>query len=394
MIIIRDPKDCCGCTACVAACPVSCIEMASDHEGFDYPVPDPSRCIACGRCAQVCPVLNQVQNRRETVVYACHNKNAAVRFESSSGGVFTLLASRVLEKGGAVFGARFNEDFDVVHAYAKTPEELAPFRGSKYAQSRMGDCFREVARFLEQGIEVLFSGTPCQIAGLKKFLGKHHPNLSTVDLICHGVPSPKVFKLYRRALERKYRSEITSYSFRDKKSGWKEYSTKVEFVRGKYCRVYHDDVYMNGFLDELYLRPSCHACCAKNFQSDSDLTLADFWGVENFHRDLDDDLGTSLVFVNSPRGQADFEEISRFLVMEKTTRERAIRYNPSWISSAKAHKNRETFFAMIDKRPVVKAIERYGEQSTGLLRACKRLAKRLISKKGIERIKKLVKRFK
>ena len=196
MINIQDKKDCCGCAACVQRCPKQCISLQEDSEGFLYPMVDASLCIDCGLCEKVCPIIHQADQRTPLGVYAAKNPDEAVRMQSSSGGVFTMLAERVLAEGGVVFGARWDERWEVVHDYVETAEGLAQFRGSKYVQSKIGRTFQQTESFLKQGRQVLFSGTPCQIAGLKNYLRKEYDNLLAVDFICHGVPSPGVFRTY------------------------------------------------------------------------------------------------------------------------------------------------------------------------------------------------------
>lgn len=196
MISINDKKDCCGCAACVQRCPKQCITLHEDNEGFLYPQVDESLCIDCGLCEKVCPVINQADERTPLGVYAAKNPNESVRMQSSSGGVFTMLAERIIDEDGVVFGACFDERWEVVHSYVETKEALAKFRGSKYVQSKIGSTYQQVEGFLKSGRKVLFSGTPCQIAGLKKYLRKEYDNLLAVDFICHGVPSPGVFRTY------------------------------------------------------------------------------------------------------------------------------------------------------------------------------------------------------
>ena len=196
MIDIKEKNNCCGCSACVQICPKQCISMAADNEGFLYPQVNSAICIDCGLCEKVCPVINQSAPREPLVVYAAKNNNEDIRLKSSSGGIFTLLAEKVIEEGGVVFGAKFDADWNVVHDYTETIEGLAAFRGSKYVQSIIGDNFKTAKQFLNNGRKVLFSGTPCQIAGLKKYLRKEYDNLLTVDVVCHGVPSPMVWRDY------------------------------------------------------------------------------------------------------------------------------------------------------------------------------------------------------
>lgn len=196
MIHIVDKHKCCGCEACVQACPKECISLKADAEGFLYPTANASQCVECGLCERVCPVTNQSKAQQPLQTYAATNNNDAIRQDSSSGGIFTLLAEITIAEGGVVFGARFNDNWDVEHAYAESIDELAAFRGSKYLQSHIGNTYRQAQRFLNDERKVLFVGTPCQIAGLKHFLRKDYPNLLTVDIICHGAPSPLVWKKY------------------------------------------------------------------------------------------------------------------------------------------------------------------------------------------------------
>jgi coenzyme F420-reducing hydrogenase beta subunit len=203
--------------------------MYADGEGFEYPQIDTERCTQCRRCEKVCPALNQVKNQNAPAVYACYNRNAEIRKQSSSGGIFTLLAEQVFRQNGIVFGACFNERWEVVHCAAESADQLEKLRGSKYVQSRLGDIFGQIKQSLKTGRKVLFSGTPCQVAGLKKGLNKKDPNLLMIDIVCHGVPSPLVFHLYRQEIEQRYHSPIRHFSFRNKTHGWKNFHVNIEF---------------------------------------------------------------------------------------------------------------------------------------------------------------------
>lgn len=250
MIHITDKQDCCGCNSCVQCCPKSCITMCEDEEGFLYPEVDENVCVDCGLCEKVCPVLHQAEDRKPLAVYAAKNKNEEIRRQSSSGGVFTALAEEVIKDGGVVFGARFDEHWEVKHDYTETVEGLSIFRGSKYVQSRIEDCYQKVEQFLRAGRKVLFSGTPCQVAGLKLFLRKEYNYLLTVDFICHGVPSPGVWREYLKeetARECGRKNSVLSHPdikdqdaliesilFRDKCLGWKKYSFALRASRQEY----------------------------------------------------------------------------------------------------------------------------------------------------------------
>ncbi len=358
MINIVKKEDCAGCYSCKNICPKGCIEMESDREGFSYPKVDRDKCIDCNLCEKVCPVLNNMNNEMiESSAYACKNNNEKTRKTSSSGGVFTLLCENIISKNGIVFGAAFDRDFDVKHMYAETLESCEKFKESKYVQSEIGNTYKIAKSFLDNGRNVLFSGTQCQIKGLNLFLNKHYNNLITVEIICHGVPSPKVFKLYKQSLSKKYNSNIKNIRFRDKRLGWNKFSYTTEFENNEvYSKPLNEDIYMKGFLSDLYLRPSCYACKAKNFSSNSDVSLADYWGVEKKHSKFNDDKGTSLVLVATKKGQDIFEEISINMEVSKTDMEYAIENNPAIIKSVKYNKNRDKFFKRIGKKDLEESI--------------------------------------
>lgn len=346
MISIKDNKDCCGCSSCVQSCPKTCITLRQDGEGFLYPSVDEASCIGCGKCEKACPMLHEEEKREPEGTFAAVNPDEAVRLQSSSGGIFSLLCEYVIGRGGVVFGAAFNEKWEVVHGYSETLEGLAAFRGSKYVQSRVGTAYSDAERFLKDGRLVLFSGTPCQIAGLRRYLGKDYSNLIAVDFICHGVPSPGIFNEYLDVKSRK--GKITGVNFRDKASGWKTYSVTFEYAgadSGRDSCVYNKDPYMVGFLSNLTLRPSCYSCRFREGRSGSDITLGDFWGINKIRPDLDDDKGLSLVTVRTQEAA----EILRSLPcpLTKMNLEAAVRYNPSIAApkpSAKIPPARKAFF--------------------------------------------------
>ena len=309
----------------------------------------------------------QKEERTPLSVYAAKNKNERVRLASSSGGVFTLLAEKVIDEGGVVFGARFDSNWDVIHDYTETKEGLTAFRGSKYVQSYIGKCYQVVKSFLQQGRKVMFIGTPCQIAGLKNYLRKDYDNLLTVDVVCHGVPSPKVWRMYLDEIARKggknsvlshpisEKQKIKSIDFRSKSTGWKKYSFALTLSEAKaegekntvlLSSVFTENPYMNAFLSDLDLRPSCYACPAKSGKSGSDITIADFWGIEDVLPEFDDDKGVSVVLISSKNGIYWFNRILCNYVM--VSYESAIRANPSIFSSVKKAKNRNFFFYQIN----------------------------------------------
>ena len=364
MIRIEDKQICTGCYACLNICPEQCVSMNNDNEGFWYPVVDNERCIDCGLCVKVCPIINRVEYENKPITYACINNREDIRLESSSGGIFTLIAEQIIACGGIVFGARFDDNFNVIHDYVDTKEGLQKFRGSKYLQSRIGETFKEVEKQLEKGRKVLFSGTPCQIAGLKSFLDKPNDSLFTVDIICHGVPSPLVWQKYIEYREAIAGSKARRIAFRRKDEGWKLYSISFIFENDKeYIQTYKSDLYMRAFLKDICLRPSCYNCQFKTLNRDSDITLADFWGIQNILPEMDDNKGTSLLFVNSKKGLGMFEEIKGNIISKKVDINEAVSYNSAAVRSSRYNPKREDFFREIDKLPFEQLINKYCSNS-------------------------------
>ena len=354
MVEIEDKKDCCGCHACATICTQHCIVMCADEEGFLYPVVDQSRCTDCGLCERVCPVTNQGSPRKPLRVYAAKNKNEEIRLQSSSGGIFSLLAEKVIDGGGVVFGARFDDEWNVVHAWTDTMEGIVAFRGSKYVQSSIGSSYKEAKNFLLQGRDVLFSGTPCQIAGLKSYLRKEYDNLLTVDVVCHGVPSPLVWRRYLNDMRKVY-PQITDISFRDKSFGWKKYCIRIRYVssevsqelfpgsrsEGEFLQPFTENTFMKGFSRNIYLRPSCYACTARSGKSGSDISIADFWGVHNFYPEFDDDKGIGLILINSEKGKLVYDRVCAQNIL--ATYEQGMANNPCIEHSVVSPKQRNLF---------------------------------------------------
>lgn len=362
MIEVTNKIDCCGCSACANVCPKNCIEMISDNEGFLYPKVDKEKCVNCGLCEKVCPIINKPQIiESNQVALAVINKNINIRLNSSSGGVFTLLASEIIKNDGVVFGAVFSEDCkSVYHKSVQTLEELTALRGSKYVQSEIGNTYSQVKTFLENGKIVLFSGTPCQISGLYAFLNKEYENLFTCDFICHGVPSPLVWKNYVEMREQKAASKTQRTFFRHKKYGWKMYSVQFIFNNcTEYIQIINNDLYMRGFLADLYLRPSCYDCKFKGTNRPSDITLADFWGVENVCPEMYDDKGTSLLLLNSKKGKELFALIADCTVNKEVDLNTAISFNSAAIKSVAIPKKRDDFFADLNNIPTKRLFEKY-----------------------------------
>ena len=364
MINILDitKSKCSGCYACAAKCPQKCISMKVDDEGFWYPTIDSSKCINCGICEKTCPIFNnQTCENTSERAFAVINKNDRIRLNSSSGGVFTLLAEKILDCGGVVFGAAFTPDFKSVdHIDIHNKSQLYLLMGSKYLQSRIGDAYLQVEKYLKENKKVLFSGTPCQISGLYAYLGKDYDNLITQDIICHGVPSPLVWKKYVDLRENKANSTVDSIFFREKKNGWKNFSLKFIFKTGKkYTQVISKDLYMRGFLTNLYLRPSCYDCSFKSENRIADITLADFWGIENINSKMNDDKGTSLILVNTTKAIELFEKIKNDIVFCDVDKSKALKYNIAATKSANMHKKRNAFMQDFQILKFEKLIKKY-----------------------------------
>lgn len=325
--------------------------MAEDEEGFRYPRVDAERCRNCGKCERTCPVLNPIEREQEStpVTYAAINKDEAVRADSSSGGMFHLFAGQILAQGGIVFGAGFDENWEVCHQSVERVDDLGRLRVSKYLQSRIETTFQQVARHLRQGRRVLFAGTPCQCAALRRFVGKRDENLILVDFICHGVPSPKIWRNYLALRARK--KEIRRISFRNKNLSWERYLLAISYGNAnKYLAAdLNTDLYLRGFLQNLYLRPSCHNChfCKKN--RPSDITLADFWGVQEESPDMYDGKGTSLIFIQSQKGKALFQQVQDRARIKEQDFAKAIRHNPSMIQSSTLSPKRAAFFRDVQR---------------------------------------------
>lgn len=357
---IIDEKQCCGCHVCYNICPKNAIEMVEDEKGFKHPIVDKEKCINCGLCKKVCPVLNSKKEIKEIKAYAGYNKNEEERKNSSSGGIFILLAKEIIKRKGIVYGAHLNKDNKVEHTKAEALDELEELMGSKYVQSTIGNVYKEVKKELENDRYVLFTGTPCQIEGLKSYLIKDYDKLYTQDIICHGVPSPLVwekYKEYRKTIDKEDKPE--KISFRNKDNGWELFNMKFTYKNKEYKLDQTKDLFMNAFLSDTILRSSCYQCSFKKKYRISDITLADYWQVKEVHPELNDNKGISLIIVNSSKGEELIKCISKSIELKETNLEEAIKYNPAMIMSPKEDPKREKFFNNIDKLSFDKLVKKY-----------------------------------
>lgn len=352
---------CSGCAACCAVCPHGAISMKRDGEGFSYPSVDGAKCRRCGLCERACPALHPGERRTPLAVHAAKALDEGIRLASSSGGVFSLLAQDVLVRGGVVIGAACDiHEGHVSHVAIDKAADIARLRGAKYVQSEMGGMYRRAAEALESGKQdVLFSGTPCQIAAFRRYLSlfprADSGRLLLVDVVCHAVPSPLAWQKYMEQRSRSAckgkaarRRETRSISFRSKTAGWKKYAVSLAFADGPAYQSYHrNDSFMLAFLNELCNRPSCHACRFKECRSGSDLTLGDYWNVDSRFPDLDDDKGVSLVLVNTARGERAFKALANAMETRLSDFEHAVEGNPPLVRSTTPHPCRAKFFRFL-----------------------------------------------
>lgn len=345
MIQIENKKKCSGCTACYAVCPKQCIEMKADEEGFRYPAVDTEKCIRCGACERSCPILNPIKEMPVSQnAFLVQHRDENIRLDSSSGGAFTAIASYVLSKGGVVFGAAYDEYFQVRHCYVENTAKLWKFRNSKYVQSDVGDCFREVRDFLRVGRWVCFSGTPCQIEGLNHFLGKQYEKLVLVDVVCHGIPSPLIWNRYLE-YQRVKDQRPDNIRFRDKFYGYK-YSTMSLIKDGK--NVYHAgsqlDPMLRAFFTDICDRPSCYACPFKKRYRVSDMTIWDCFSVYAFDKAMDDDKGTTRVLCHTDKAAMIMHELENVAKCKEIDSDKLVSGVKEMFESVQMNPKREYFF--------------------------------------------------
>ncbi len=360
MISIKNKEDCCGCSACVQACPKKCIEMIEDNEGFLYPQVGASLCIDCGVCEKVCPIKNQkIEQSFKQTAYVVQNKDLSVLRESTSGGAFSAIACWVLKQGGVVFGAGYDDNLNVLHQYVEDERSLFKFRNSKYVQSKIGTSFLQTKEFLQKGRMVLFSGTSCQIEGLLSYLRKPYENLWTVDVVCHACPSPLMFRKYKEWLNLKCADEIRNIAFRDKHYGYK-YSTMSVFRKEKdYHEGIDTDPYLRAFFRHLSIRPSCFNCAFKKIYRPTDFTIWDCFDVENFCKEMDNDRGVTKVLCHSSRAQSLILNLRDYLSICEVSPEKIIEGEKELVKPVAPCDERTQFFKDLNEMPVEECFEKY-----------------------------------
>lgn len=354
MISLSKKEDCCGCNACVQLCTQKCIKMVEDEQGFLYPKVDINKCCDCGLCESICPVINYTEPVSPIECYASFTNEESKLRVSSSGGVFYMLAEHIISNGGVVFGAAYDSNWTVYHTYVDSLQELPKIMGSKYVQSQIGDSFIRAKDYLRENRLVLFSGTPCQISALKKFLRKQYVNLLTVECVCHGVPSPGVFRWYLDEVTNNNCStkiphkddvllkRIKHINFRDKTSGWNNYKIKISFSdKDDIVQDRYTNPYLYGFLSDAFLRPSCYKCPSKRMRSGADFILGDFWGIKNYIPSIDDSKGVSAVIINTYKGMK-YKHILQNMI--KVPFEWILLNNKSVVESAKKNKKSKKFW--------------------------------------------------
>lgn len=361
-IEIVEKNECSGCSACSQKCPKNAIVMIENEEGFLYPSIDKDKCINCGLCSKVCPQLKKVEatGSEYPKAYAMYNKNSNELKKSSSGGIFSAIANYVFENKGIVFGAAYNDNLDVNHIKAENEDELSLLRSSKYVQSNINNTYKDVEKNLKDDRMVFFTGTPCQVAGLKSFLVKEYDNLITCDLVCHGVPSQKLFHKYIDYLSNKYKSKVISYNFRSKeKYGWGLYA-EVKTKDGKIRLIKPDfDPYYSNFLESNTYRENCYKCHYTNYNRVSNITLADYWGISSIHPDFYSEEGRSLILVNNDKGKEVIEKIKERIELIETDIDIAANRNKNLIQpSYRSVKRNEIYQGISDLNSIEYVKER------------------------------------
>ena len=356
MKIFESKNNCCGCSACEQICPKNAIKMTPDNEGFLYPEIDGSLCVECGACKNVCAFQNDYEKNKSQKAYAVKHKDFDTRMTSRSGGVFIAISDYIFEKNGTVYGAAFDNDFSVCHIRTTNKSERDRLKGSKYVQSDVKDTFASVKNDQKNGMYVLFSGTACQVAGLKNYLKNIDTSkLYTCDLVCHGVPSPKVWKEYLDYCEKKYNGKVTNADFRDKTLGWNAHKEAIWIDNNKHILKKYTYLFYENDIE----RPSCYNCKYTNIDRPADFTLADFWGINKIVPNFNDNKGVSLLLVNSDKGIELFNRIKDDTVFVECDINKSILPNPNLLNPTAKPKSREAFWIYYGKNGFEKTLKKY-----------------------------------
>lgn len=353
----NDETLCCGCRACEQVCNTKAIEMNFNKEGFLYPIIDNTKCIRCNSCRIACPINNKAITENlgfeEPIAYVAWSNNQLLRFESSSGGIFGAIAEHIIHNNGIVYGAAFDENHRLNYESAENFKDLYPLKVSKYIQANTKHRFSEIKESLNNNKTVFFTGTPCYVAGLKSFLKKEYNNLITADFICHGVPSQKLFDKYFHYLKEKYKGEITRFRFRDKIDWFGQHPTTSFYVR-KNNKEKRKSIpvpltsYFNSFLQYKTHRPSCYECQFRTIRRISDFTLADYWGVEKFHDNMDFNNGVSALIIHTKKGKKLINELGEIISLVKSDIKYAGKVNINMHTKSIKHPLRDEIYANID----------------------------------------------
>ena len=375
MINITNKENCCGCNACGDVCSKNAITFKTDNEGFWYPEVNKEKCVDCGLCEKVCPIINVKDLKKndlsQSVCYAAEHKNIEVVFDSTSGGMFSALADVMYKSGGYVGGAIFNDDFSVRQYISNDKKDLPQLRSSKYLQSHLDGFYKQVRDLLKAGEMVLVCGSPCQMAALRSFLRKDYENLIIADYVCRGINSPKVWRKYLDTYEERYGSPVVYAKSKSKEYGWRNLTQKVILANGKaYFESKNHNFFTKGYLKtNAFCRPSCYDCQFKGFPRISDITLADFWGVKGVDKAMDKDLGTSLILINSKKGEAYFENVKKRINYVQIPFEKALVGNPAFTKPIEKEKvDRKSFFDDLDKMTFTQLAEKYFKNPVPSLR--------------------------
>lgn len=351
-------SDCNGCGICTFVCPKNCIHMEQDKEGFFYPIIDETKCIKCGKCKKVCS--NCKENKKyEPKAFIAINKNEEERKRSASGGMFMILAKYVIDRAGIVFGVEYDSELKVRHGEADTLERCQKFMGSKYVRSDISNTYQKVKKYLEQDKYVLFTGTPCQCNALKIFLDKPYDKLILCEIICHGNPSPKVFKKYIEELQERKKLKVKDIKFRSKENGWNNSTPIIEYENGE---KEEDPILYQAFMAELISRPSCYACPFVSKDRIADFTIGDMWGIEKINPSMNDGKGASLLIANSQKAINMLPEIEKQTKLKEVDIDLAFSYNHH--ENVKQHPKRDDFFKELEtSKSVIELMKKYTKKS-------------------------------